>query len=154
MRKIDALLVEYGESHTNPVNKRFHWVCIPVIMFSLMGLLMAIPMPFELPVYVNWATVFMFFALLYYIKLSFKIFIGFLPIVWMMLWGNIKILETYGSEKLVIISLILFVVAWIGQFIGHNIEGKKPSFFKDLQFLLIGPAWLLHFIYKKAGIIY
>ena len=51
-------------------------------------------------------------------------------------------------------SLFVFVVAWIGQFVGHKIEGKKPSFFEDLQFLLIGPAWLMHFLYKKAGISY
>jgi uncharacterized membrane protein YGL010W len=49
------------------------------------------------------------------------------------------------------ICLVLFVLAWIGQFVGHKIEGKKPSFFQDVVFLLIGPAWLLHFIYKKAG---
>jgi uncharacterized membrane protein YGL010W len=52
------------------------------------------------------------------------------------------------------VCLALFIVAWIFQFIGHKIEGKKPSFFKDLQFLLIGPAWLLSFIYQKVGIRY
>jgi uncharacterized membrane protein YGL010W len=52
------------------------------------------------------------------------------------------------------ISLAVFVVAWIVQFYGHKIEGKKPSFLKDVQFLMIGPAWLMHFIYKKIGIGY
>ena len=46
------------------------------------------------------------------------------------------------------------MLAWIGQFIGHKIEGEKPSFFEDLQFLLIGPAWLLGAIYQKLGIRY
>jgi uncharacterized membrane protein YGL010W len=46
----------------------------------------------------------------------------------------------------------LFAAAWVGQFKGHQIEGKKPSFLKDLQFLLVGPAWLLHFVYRKAGL--
>ena len=50
------------------------------------------------------------------------------------------------------ISLSIFIIAWIGQFIGHKIEGMKPSFLKDIQFLLIGPAWLLSFIYKKLNI--
>jgi uncharacterized membrane protein YGL010W len=49
------------------------------------------------------------------------------------------------------ICTVSFVLAWIGQFIGHKIEGKKPSFFKDVAFLLIGPAWLMSFIYKKLG---
>ena len=46
---------------------------------------------------------------------------------------------------------MVFVLAWIGQFIGHLIEGKRPSFFKDLQFLLIGPAWLMAFVYRAAA---
>jgi uncharacterized membrane protein YGL010W len=45
-------------------------------------------------------------------------------------------------------SLLIFVVAWVGQFYGHHIEGKKPSFLKDLQFLLIGPAWVLEKLSK------
>jgi uncharacterized membrane protein YGL010W len=53
-----------------------------------------------------------------------------------------------------LVSAIVFVVAWIGQFYGHKVEGKKPSFLKDIQFLLIGPAWLLHFIYRRLGIPY
>ena len=50
------------------------------------------------------------------------------------------------------LSMLIFIFAWIGQFIGHKIEGQKPSFFEDIQFLLIGPAWLLSFIYKKLGV--
>ena len=49
---------------------------------------------------------------------------------------------------------VLFVAAWVFQFAGHEVEGRKPSFFKDLQFLLIGPAWLMHFIYRRLGIPY
>ena len=51
-------------------------------------------------------------------------------------------------------SLAIFVIAWVGQFIGHKIEGKKPSFFEDLQFLMIGPLWLLGHLYRKFGIRY
>ena len=52
------------------------------------------------------------------------------------------------------ICLVVFIAAWIGQFIGHKIEGKKPSFLKDIVFLLIGPAWLLSKIYRKVGLKY
>jgi uncharacterized membrane protein YGL010W len=52
------------------------------------------------------------------------------------------------------VCLALFVVAWIGQFIGHHYEGKRPSFFKDVQFLMIGPLWLLSFVYRRLGIPY
>jgi uncharacterized membrane protein YGL010W len=64
-----------------------------------------------------------------------------------------RIIAGTGSP-LWMVSIIIFAVAWIGQFYGHKVEGKKPSFFKDLQFLLIGPAWLMHFIYKRLGIPY
>jgi uncharacterized membrane protein YGL010W len=45
--------------------------------------------------------------------------------------------------------LAVFAIAWLGQFIGHKVEGAKPSFFKDLQFLLIGPLWLLSYVYQR-----
>ena len=59
-----------------------------------------------------------------------------------------------NSNQLTIFYTSIFIVSWIGQFIGHKIEGVKPSFFEDIQFLLIGPAWLLSFIYNKFGIKY
>jgi uncharacterized membrane protein YGL010W len=62
--------------------------------------------------------------------------------------------QTSGGPALWLVCLVIFVIAWIGQFIGHNIEGKKPSFLTDLKFLLIGPIWLLHFIFKKFSIRY
>ena len=70
--------------------------------------------------------------------------------------GLKKCLKVFDDKKSIVVflSLMIFIVAWIGQFIGHKIEGKKPSFFQDLQFLLIGPAWLLSFIYDKLGIKY
>jgi len=48
----------------------------------------------------------------------------------------------------------IFVIAWIGQFVGHAVEGRRPSFFKDLQFLLIGPLWLLAAAYRRFSLPY
>ncbi|HAA14141.1 MAG TPA: hypothetical protein DCE41_21585 [Cytophagales bacterium] len=159
MRKIDALLNEYGESHQNAFNKRVHWICVPSIFFSIVGLITSIPSGLVsdllpgLGAYANWATVGMVMALVYYLRLSFPLFLGF--ILWgaFCLWGNVQ-LAGLGFAPLWAISLTIFVAAWLGQFYGHKVEGKKPSFFKDLQFLMIGPAWLLHFIYKRAGVKY
>ncbi len=146
----------YGVSHTNPINKIIHWICIPIIMFSLLGMLMAIPIPNKLfSLGFNMASFFLVFALLFYFRLSPKLFFGFLGIGLLMLAGNYIIFTkvfNYNNEMMALFSLILFVGAWIGQFIGHKIEGAKPSFFEDLQFLLIGPAWLLQFVYNKLGI--
>ena len=63
-----------------------------------------------------------------------------------------KLSLSFNTTELLIIYIVAFVLAWIAQFIGHEIEGKKPKFIEDIQFLLIGPAWLLSFIYKKLNI--
>ncbi|MFT5166773.1 MAG: YGL010W-like membrane protein [Saprospiraceae bacterium] len=155
-KTMDWFLEKYGESHQNATNKIIHWFCVPAIMFSLFGLLYAIPFPIERGVLTNWATVFFAITLLYYLRLSLAMFIGFIPIGAAMLFGIDAIFHSTGNvaSALAYISLGIFVIAWIVQFIGHKIEGAKPSFLEDVQFLLIGPAWLLHFIYKKVGISY
>jgi uncharacterized membrane protein YGL010W len=156
MKTIDKLLSQYGESHQHPTNKLIHWVCVPVIMFSLVGLLMSIPFPGEKAFLANWGTVALALALLYYLRLSVPLFIGFLLIAAALIYGNYAIWLAWDQSNLYLLytSIAVFIVAWIGQFYGHKVEGKKPSFLKDVQFLLIGPAWLLHFIYRRWNIPY
>lgn len=159
MRKIDALLEEYGASHQNPINKTIHWICVPLIFLSIVGLIASlpadIPRSFLGPTspYANWAGVLIIFVIVYYVSLSIPLSIGMMlfGVLCLFLVNAITILDV---APLWAISLIIFVLAWFGQFYGHKVEGKKPSFFKDLQFLLIGPAWLMHFIYKRLGIPY
>lgn len=154
-RRIDQLLSEYGESHQNATNKLIHWICVPTIMFSLLGLFYTIPFFMERTIYANWAAVLVILTLVYYATLSLPIFFGFILVGGAMVVGNHYLYEAVSPYfNFVFVSIGIFIIAWIGQFIGHNIEGKKPSFLKDLQFLLVGPAWLLHFIYKNIGIKY
>lgn len=160
MRTTEQWLVEYGESHQNDTNKLIHWICVPLIMFSLIGLLWSIPVknlqelfPESIAFFVNWGTLFLVLALLFYLRLSFAMFLGMFLIATLMVAG-IYLLQRHLSLPLWAVSLVIFAGAWVGQFFGHKIEGKKPSFLKDLQFLLIGPAWLLSFIFKKMGISY
>ncbi|MFN7258596.1 MAG: DUF962 domain-containing protein [Cyclobacteriaceae bacterium] len=159
MRKIDNLLSEYGDSHQNPTNKLIHWICVPLIFFSLMGLIASIPSGVlssafgEGSMYANWAAVVLALALIYYITLSIPLTIGMFLFALACLFF-INQLVLLNIAPLWLVSLGIFVAAWIGQFYGHKVEGKKPSFFKDVQFLMIGPAWLMHFIYKKIGIPY
>jgi len=159
MRVIDSLLIEYGESHQTKLNIAIHYICVPLIFFSLMGLLASIPMPEALTKalpnavvpYTHLGTVVIFFGLLYYLRLSFVLFIGMLLFSALVLFG-IQQIAQLNIAPLWIIMLILFVVAWIGQFIGHNHEGKKPSFLKDLQFLMIGPAWTMSHLFDALKI--
>ena len=159
MRKIDELLNEYGESHQNETNKTIHWICVPAIFFSIVGLVYSIPanslannLPF-LHGFANWATIALIIILFYYVSLSPTLALGmfFFSAVCLALANFLHLISPVPLWQL---SLIIFVIAWIFQFYGHKVEGKKPSFLKDLQFLLIGPAWLMHFIYKKLGLAY
>ncbi len=157
MRKIDLLLSEYGESHRNVTNKMIHWICVPLIFFSVIGLIASIPSGLVQSIlgenpYANWATIVLVLAIAYYSTLSITLTIGMMLFSALCLYVARLIAET--STPLWAASLFIFVVAWIGQFYGHKVEGKKPSFLKDLQFLMIGPVWLMHFIYKKLGIPY
>jgi uncharacterized membrane protein YGL010W len=153
MRTIQQWLDEYGESHTNETNKAIHWICVPAIFFSVTGLLYCIKIPFFIngTYQLNVGFLVLLVTTIYYLLLSIKLGIG------MFLFGIVCLVGCFAIEKysvfpLWLLSIAVFVVAWIGQFYGHKIEGKKPSFFKDLQFLLIGPMWLISFIYKKLGI--
>ncbi len=160
-RKIDILFDKYAESHQNPANKLIHWLCVPLIVFSIVGLLTAIPFPYlsflgKYNMYINWFSFALAISIYYYSTLS-----PILSYLMLFFFGicyffviQLEHLEQSGGPALWQVSLIIFIIAWIGQFIGHKIEGKKPSFIDDLKFLLIGPLWLLHFILKKLNIKY
>jgi uncharacterized membrane protein YGL010W len=159
MKPIQQWIDEYGESHQNPTNKLIHWVCVPLIMLSLLALIGKIPFfingltLFTIrsePVLFDWTIIFLSFCIIFYSRLSLTLSLGMLLIAICMLF-IISYIKYYDPE-IWRLSLAIFIVGWIGQFIGHKIEGEKPSFFEDLQFLLIGPAWLLSFIYNKIGI--
>lgn len=159
MRKIDQLLSEYGESHQNATNKTIHWICVPLIFLSIVGLVASIPANVLQSIlgegnpYANWATVALVLAVVYYVSISISLSIGMMLFAVLCLFV-VNLIVQFNVAPLWMVSLIIFVVAWIGQFYGHKVEGKKPSFLKDVQFLLIGPAWLMHFVYKKIGIPY
>jgi uncharacterized membrane protein YGL010W len=141
MRRVDELFERYGESHRHPANKAIHCVCVPLITWSLLALLWSAS-----PVA---AYVFIAAALAFYVWLSVPIALGMLVVTAAMVWPL-----TLLKANALMVAVAVFVLAWIGQFIGHRIEGKKPSFFEDFKFLLVGPAWLLGFVYRRLGIAY
>jgi uncharacterized membrane protein YGL010W len=159
MSRIQLLLDEYAASHQNETNKTVHWICVPFIFMSVLGLFQSIPAPNFFGnialgfIPFSWAIIFVLLAFVYYLQLSFPLALGMLLLSFIFLWIINSISNLFGFPVWEV-SIVIFILAWIGQFWGHKIEGKKPSFLKDLQFLLIGPAWLLHFIYAKIGIGY
>ena len=156
MRKIDQLLDEYGESHQNIFNKIIHWIAVPAIVWTIIALLWSIPFPFNVGidlVPVNWASLFLLLAQIYWFRLSISLGLGLLLYNLLMIQLTVLVPQI-TSWPLWQLALIVFVAAWILQFIGHAIEGKRPSFFRDVQFLLIGPAWLMAFVYRTLGLRY
>jgi uncharacterized membrane protein YGL010W len=155
MRTVADWLGEYGESHANPTNKLLHWICVPPIVLSVMGLLWSVPMPqsvVAISPWLNLATLFAAAAVVYYLSLSplLALGIGIVFVLMLMLVDAMSQLPW----PLWATSIAIFIAAWIGQFIGHAIEGKRPSFFKDVQFLLIGPLWLVAALYRRLGLRY
>jgi uncharacterized membrane protein YGL010W len=152
MKSIDQWLAEYGESHTNETNKIIHWICVPTIFFCIVVFFYGVKLPITIGVIqINVAMILILLLIIYYFSLSKTLSIGMLLFVSFCLW-LCSIIESSNIIPLWQLCLIAFTLAWIGQFYGHKVEGKKPSFFKDIQFLLIGPAWLMSFVYKKLGI--
>ena len=156
MRTAAQWLDDYGDSHRNHTNKALHWSCVPVIAWCVLGLLWSLPFPEGIRAMhpaANWAGVAVLAALLYYCLLSVPLALGALPLLLAFLW-SLDRLDHVDGVPLWSICVVLFVIAWVGQFIGHAIEGKRPSFFKDVQFLMIGPLWLLADVYRRLGIRY
>jgi uncharacterized membrane protein YGL010W len=141
MRKVDELFGRYDEFHRNPANKAIHWICVPLIVWSLLGMLWAVS-----PIAAYAAIV---ASMVFYLWLSLPLALGMAAVMVAMVYPL-----TLLGERALIVSITVFVVAWIGQFIGHLIEGRKPAFLEDVRSLLVGPAWLLGFVYRRLGIVY
>jgi len=144
MRTLQDWLAEYSVSHQNPLNKRLHWLCVPLISFSVIGLLWSIN-SFA-------ALIALILAMIFYARLSTRLFLGmtlFSALIVILIWILSAPLLAQSPNAPLWFYSGLFVIGWIGQFYGHKVEGKKPSFFKDLQFLLIGPAWCADYLVKK-----
>ena len=155
MRTVEQWFGEYGESHSHPRNELLHIICVPPIVMTVIGFLWSIPVPASIAgisPWLNFATLFVAAAIVYYLSLSPRLAVGAAIALAIML-RIVHWLDTL-SWPLWLTCLLIFTLGWIGQFIGHAIEGKRPSFMKDIQFLLIGPLWLMGHLYRRLGIPY
>ncbi|MDO5542129.1 MAG: DUF962 domain-containing protein [Acinetobacter sp.] len=129
MKTVSEWLDEYSESHQNKTNKLIHWVCVPTIFFSIVGILAHFSALLT--------TLLLVLSFIFYARLDLVLAVAMAALMLVMAWLIYVLPVEMGFY------IAIFVLAWIGQFYGHKIEGKKPSFFKDLQFLLIGPIWCM-----------
>ncbi len=144
-RTFEQWMAEYQKTHMNPTNKKIHLVCVPLIMLSTLGVIRSIPIPWDLS-WARWDIVFLVFCMLFYFSLHRVVGVFMILLAALFVGVNILIEQT---GVLLQVSVLVFVAAWIGQFIGHKIEGKKPSFIDDLAFLLIGPLWVFRPWYAR-----
>lgn len=151
MRSMQDWLDSYSADHQNPINQRLHWLCVPPIVWSVIALLWTIPVPARFLQPGAWAVLAMFLAFAWYWKRSHRLGGGLL-----LAFGALALLtgvlfNRLGAVDLRWLALGVFVVAWIGQFIGHRFEGRRPSFLTDLSYLLVGPAWLMEKLLRRLG---
>ena len=139
MTTLDAWLARYGESHRNPVNEAIHWICVPAIAWSVIALAWWVT-PYA-------AIGLCAMALAFYAVLSVPVALGMLVFVGLAIEACVRL-----DRHVAAVAVAVFVVAWIGQFAGHKVEGRKPAFLDDVKFLLIGPAWVLATLMRRLRI--
>lgn len=140
MRTLTDWLQAYGVSHQHPINKKIHKVAVPGIYLSVVGLIWSIPAIALMGYTLNWVWVVSLPIMAFYFRLSLSVFLMMLGYTLACI-GLVWSMQLLGWSVLNV-SLGMFVGLWVLQFIGHKIEGQKPSFFEDIQFLLIGPIWV------------
>ena len=150
-RPIDRWLDSYSGDHQHATNQLIHLLCVPAIVWTITALLWVVPVPRGLVQQGFWMAVAMFFAWLFYWRLSRPLALGMLALFVAAGFLNRWLYHALGASGLLWLAVGVFVVAWVGQFVGHHIEGRRPSFFTDLKYLLIGPLWTLDKLYRKLG---
>ena len=153
-RSVNEWFDSYARDHHNPTNRLIHWICVPVILWAMLALLWVIPVSPLIGRPGFWAGLGMVLAAAFYSRLSRPL--GLAMVVVFVVLGLITegLYRMIGPHALLWLAIGLFVAAWIGQFIGHAIEGARPSFFTDLAYLLIGPAWLTGKLMRRLNISY
>jgi uncharacterized membrane protein YGL010W len=151
MRSMQSWLDGYSADHRNPVNQVIHWLCVPPIVWTVVALLWTVPVPSAWLKPGAWAVFAMVLAFAWYWKHSHRLggalLVAFATLALFTAW----LFDVLGPVRLRWTALVVFVLAWIGQFIGHKFEGHRPSFLTDVSYLLVGPAWLMEKFLRRIG---
>lgn len=154
MRSIHDWFDSYSKDHQNATNRLIHWICVPAILWSVIAAVWTLPVPPSLGQPGLWCALLMVGVLSFYWRLSRPLGAAMIALFVALALVTHVAYDALGATRLLELAGFVFVLAWIGQFVGHKIEGAKPSFFTDLAYLLIGPAWLVAKILRRAGVAY
>jgi uncharacterized membrane protein YGL010W len=150
-RSMRDWLDSYSRDHQSSTNRLLHWICVPLIVWSVIALLWTIPVPESLLRPGAWSVFAIVLAFTWYWKQSHRLAAALLLALALLALISYLAFQQLGPNPLRWVAVGVFVVAWIGQFIGHLFEGRRPSFFTDLAYLLIGPAWLMDKLLRRIG---
>lgn len=162
MRTLEEFLNEYAKTHMNPVNSAIHMICVPIIVVFTLGLAWGLTDliygtalagktigGIDAFLLLNGGTLGALFMLQFYARLNIKLLAFMAVFIAFSLWVLYSL--HIAGQNVLLISAVVWVAAWVGQFIGHHVEGAKPSFTDDLVFLFIGPAFVLNKVLRKTG---
>jgi uncharacterized membrane protein YGL010W len=158
-REIDVLFAEYAADRQHPSNRLIHWVCIPLILFSILGLAWSIPFPHldflgRYNGFLNWASFLIAISGYYYYRLSAILSYMMLLLVFALslIVVQFEKWELAGGPALWLVCTVVLLIAVAGLFLGQKIEGRKRSFLSNVKLVLIGPIWLLEMFSMKIGL--
>ncbi|GGA24185.1 DUF962 domain-containing protein [Dyella nitratireducens] len=151
-RSMREWLDSYSQDHQHPINRLLHWICVPLIVWSALALLWTAPVPQSLLRPGAWAVFAIVLAFAWYWKRSRRLAAALLVALAILALICAQVFEPLGPTRMRWLGLGVFVMAWLGQFIGHLFEGRRPSFFTDLAYLLVGPAWLMDKLLNRLGL--
>lgn len=141
MTKLERLLSQYAAYHLDHKNILTHFVGIPLIVFSILCLTARagfVLSGMELTLALGLIVV----TSLYYFSLD-RIFAFIMLIVLVAAYPLALKIAHLEFAAWLSLSIGIFVVGWVFQFIGHFYEKKKPAFMDDLVGLAVGPLFVL-----------
>jgi uncharacterized membrane protein YGL010W len=153
MRTAEAWFSSYSKDHQHPVNRAIHWVCVPAILWAVVAALWTIPVPGALSPPGVWSWLAMTFAIVFYFRMSRLLGFVMLALFALLFFLTNVLYGALGPRTLLVLAVVVFVLAWVGQFIGHIYEGKRPSFLTDVSYLMVGPAWLMSKLMRRVGVV-
>jgi len=153
MSETDIWLTRYESHHNNLTWPWVYWASVPMVVVGTVGALWNLPIPeefYEISPLLNWGSVFLMAAAVYYFIISLSLAIGLLPFVVGVASLQVWLEQSDFSPPKVAAGLMAAGI--IGLWLGHRNENGLRALVEDLQTIMIGPAWLLSVIYRRIGI--
>lgn len=155
MQETDNWLTDYGNAHRELNFPLIYWVSVMTVVMATVGMLWSLPVPEEFarisPV-LNWGSIFLMAAVVYYFIISMALAIGMLPVIFAMVLGFVSIADSDWS--LPQLSAGLFALSLTGLYLGHISGPGLAGVVRDIQMMMIAPVWLLSRLYRHVGIPY